>query len=230
MPLVRKSEDINIDYILKQSSNKLYDEYIPKNIPSRMYEVIKVSKDHSTIKLIDKYQFDLLSIINGTLTVYHDKEYFEISGTYSKNERSGNLTYLFEFIVYELGYNILSDGEHSTPGSKEFWQAQIRRKNFDIYRFNIKTNYKRKANSFEENEIWKEYLKKSELYLDDLQDLEEIEILNEDNFEDLPKLEFEVEELDSKTINELEKEFGIVKETKKINMKDIRLIAQKYTN
>lgn len=230
MPLVRKPEDINIEYILQQSFNKLYDEYIPENIPSKMYEIIKVAKDHSTIKLIDKNQLDLLSIINGTLTVYHDKEYFEISGTYSKNERSGNLTYLFEFIVYELGYNILSDGEHTTPGSKEFWQAQIRRTKFDVYRFNIKTNYKRKANSFKENQIWKEYFKSSNLFLDNLHDLEEIDISSEGSFEDFPKLEFEVEELDLQTINELEKEFGIEKETIKTNMKDIRLIAQKYVS
>jgi len=55
---------------------------------------------------------DLLSIINETLTVHHDEKYFEISGTYTKNERSANLIYLFEFIIYELGYNMLSDGKH----------------------------------------------------------------------------------------------------------------------
>ncbi|GEM_PF-6464553 len=230
MPLVRKSEDINIEYILQQSSEKLYDEYITENIPSKMYQVIKVSKDHSSIKLIDKNQFDLLSIINGTLTVYHNKEYFEISGTYSKNERSGNLTYLFEFIVYELGYSILSDGEHSSPGSKEFWQSLIRRKKFDVYRFNIKTNFKRKANQFKTNEIWKEYFKNSNFFFDDLQDFEEIIYSDEGNFHNLSKLEFEVEKLDSQTINQLELEFGIVKETIKTNMRDIRLIAQKFVS
>lgn len=230
MPLVRNSEDINIEYILQKSSGKLYDEYIPKNIPSKMHKVIKVSKDHSTIKLIDKNQFDLLSIINGTLTVHHNNEYFEISGTYSKNERSGDLTYLFEFIVYELGYYILSDCEHSTPGSKEFWQAQIRRKKFDIYRFNIKTNFKRKANRFKENQIWKEYFNSSNLFFEDLHDLEEIDYSSEASFDNLPKLEFEVEELDSQTINELELEFGLEKDTAETNMKDIRLIAQKYVS
>ncbi|MDR6921931.1 hypothetical protein [Chryseobacterium sp. 2987] len=231
MPLVRKSEQINIDYFLQESYGKLYTDYIPTAISSRRFQVIKISNDKSSIKLIDRTQLDLLSLINGKLTTYHKIEYFEITGTYSKNERSGNLTYLFEFIIYELGYNILSDKKHSTPGSKEFWQAQIRRKNFDIYRINIKTNFKRKAKDYNENEIWGEYIRSPfTSYIETLEEIIDTEaILHEDlNNETLPDLE--IEQLDSETINKLESEFGIEKKNEKLNMEDIRLIAQKYVS
>ncbi|MDQ1164625.1 hypothetical protein [Flavobacterium sp. SORGH_AS_0622] len=103
---------------------------------------------------MDKNQRDLLSCVNGVFTSYNESEYFEITGTYSKIGHRGYLTYLFEILIYELDYRVLSDSVHSSPGSKEFWKAQIRRKNFSIYRLNVKSNHKRKAYRFREEEIW----------------------------------------------------------------------------
>ena len=100
MPLVLRNEDFHIDYILQQSHNKIFEDYILIKIPSRRFEVIQVAKDKTSIKLIDKNQFDLLSVVNGAITSYHNKEYFEISGTYSKNQGRGYMTYLFKFIEY----------------------------------------------------------------------------------------------------------------------------------
>jgi hypothetical protein len=123
----------------------------------------------------------------------------------------------------------LSDKEHSTPGSKEFWQAQIRRKKFDIYRINIKTNFKRKAKDYKENQIWGKYLKAPfNIIVEDFDDIIETDNIFNFDSDDDSTIDFEIEELDKKTISELESEFGIGKGYKKLNMEDIRLIAQKY--
>lgn len=225
MPVVLKSEDINVDYIVKEASSKLFDDYNPIVVPSKRFEAIKISKDKSTIKLIDRNQLDLLSVVNGSKAIYHNKEYYEIKGTYSKNKGRGYLTYLFEIIVYELGYCILSDREHSSPGSKEFWQAQMRRKKFDIYRINIKTNHKRKASNFKESEIWREF--RRDVYnefSEHLEDLDGHNLFNE--IDDSSLLDFD--EIDEETINNLENQFGNTTKSPKTDIRDIRLIAQKY--
>jgi len=53
MPLVLKSAYINIDYIFEQSSIKIYEDFNRRIILTKMYEVIKVSQDLSSIKLIE---------------------------------------------------------------------------------------------------------------------------------------------------------------------------------
>lgn len=153
MPIVRRAEDLDTEYLLSQAGNKFFEDYIPKKIPSKMYKSIKISTDELTIKLIDKYQRDLISIVHGNFKLHNKIKYFEIACTYSKLERNGYLTYLFEILVYEFGYKILSDSQHSSPGSKEFWQAHLRRNKFSIYRLNLETNYKRNASRFKESEI-----------------------------------------------------------------------------
>jgi len=154
MPIIIKGEDLNLDFLLQNSSKGFFDDFIPTKVASRMHEVVKISSDRSSLKLIDKYQKDLLSFVHGNITTYHNVEYFEITSAYSKLKKSGFLSYLFKVLVYELGYKVLSDSRHSSPGSKEFWQAQMKRRDFTIYRLNLATNYKRKASRFNENEIW----------------------------------------------------------------------------
>ncbi len=228
MPIVRKSEEINIDFVLKEASEKIYVDYIPKVVYSKKFATIKISRDKSSIKLIDKNQFDLLSVINGNIIEYNKIEYFEISGTYSKNERNGNMTYLFELLINEFGFIILSDKQHSTPGSKEFWKSHIKKRKFEIFRINIKTNYKRKAYRYKDHQIWEDYTHPPFNFL--LQDID----FNNSSFQEELEIQdttlFEIEELDIITIKEIEKEFGARIDYKKDeqNMEDIRLIAQKY--
>lgn len=222
MPIVQKAENIEIEYILQQSYNKFFEDYIPTRIPSRMYEIIKISTDGLSIKLIDKNQLDLLSVVHGNFRTYHNIEYFEIVGTYSKIERSGFLTYLFEILIYELEYRILSDSQHSSPGSKEFWKSHIRKHKFNIYRLDIKTNFKRKANRFKEDEIWAEarknhfitFLNNYDYYIEndeiDINDTFEDSIDMDNNFEEVKEISIPNTKYDNST------------------MENIRLVAQKY--
>ena len=82
MPVVRNSEELDINYIIQLTDIKFYDDFFPKKIASKKYELIRISTDNLTIKLIDKNQKDLLSIVHGKIMVYKNIEYFEIIGTY----------------------------------------------------------------------------------------------------------------------------------------------------
>jgi hypothetical protein len=222
MPIVVKAEDLNTEYIVQHSSSKFFDDYTPQILPSRKFETIKVSSDLVTLKLIDKNQKDLLSIVHGDFKTYNNIDYYEIIGTYSKIQRSGFLTYLFEVLVYEYNYKILSDSHHSSPGSKEFWQAHIRRNKFSIYRLDIETNFKRNANRFKENEIWGEigYHSFGTLVNDNSS-------LFDENVEDIDD-EFDEGEdiLDIDELSAEQLDGDIISESSSIDK--IRLVAQKY--
>lgn len=229
MPKLIKADELELDYLHKLSYNKFFDDFVPKAIPTRTYEIVKVSQDGLSFKLIDKEQRDTVSSIHGNFKNHNNTEYFEIKGTYSKFEKRGYLTYLFEVLIYELGYKVLSDGIHSTPGSKEFWQAHIRRKKFNIYRLNLRTNYKRKASKFPEHEIWRiekyNIFEENEIVITEFDNINglDLEIDEEDELIDSPKLESILEEfqvtdgdISSNDVNQY------------FSYRNIRLIAQKY--
>ncbi|WP_160067621.1 hypothetical protein [Sphingobacterium bovisgrunnientis] len=156
MPVVKKKDELNYDFGNNLYSEKIFDDYKPENIPSRMFEAIKVSKDQLTFKLIDKNQRDTMSLVHGEIREYFNKQYFEIIWTYSKIRQRGFLTYLFELLIKDFGYEILSDKYHTCPGSKEFWQSLIRKNKFQVLRINLnsKKRHTRKANKCKENTIW----------------------------------------------------------------------------
>lgn len=193
-----------------------------------MYEIIRVSNDGLSFKLIDKNQRDLLSSVHGNFNSYNNIEYFEIVGTYSKLERNGFLTYLFEILVYEFDYQILSDSQHSSPGSKEFWQAHMKRKKFSIYRLNLNTNFKRNANRFDENAIWgnaNSYSYDDQYYIED-----DIHIV--EDYENLDDLNIDSTELDGiLDPNDFTSEnLNLEIENQDVSFENIRLVAQKYVN
>ncbi len=226
MPILFKVGESNIEdtieYIIQQSRHKSYEDFTPKKISSKKFETIKISNDYLSIKLIDKQQLDLLAVVNGKISSYHNIKYFEITGTYSKNKRQGLVTYIFEILVYELGYKILSDSQHSSPGSKEFWQSHIRKRKFSIYRLDIRTNYKRRAKRYKEDEIWA----KKDLtvtYLNNYGDYiknRELDIYDDsgDSFDRDYNLEEVDELLDLETRGD------------SLKMENIRLVAEKYVS
>lgn len=229
MPIVRNAGDLDIEYLVRHSNSKFYDDYVPINLSSRKHEIIRVSTDRLTIKLIDKTQSDLLSIIDGRIKIHNNIEYYEIVSTYSKIERSGFLTYLFEVLVYEFDYKVLSDSQQSSPGSKEFWQAHIRRNKFSVYRLNLDTNYKRKANGFKEDQIWREVKNDSvtSFYSPIDYSIEDDDI---DDFENLDDFDSEFDEI-TKIVNENEVSDELVYgdiEDDSLFYERIRLVAQKY--
>ncbi|RZJ79431.1 MAG: hypothetical protein EOO20_26875 [Chryseobacterium sp.] len=127
----------------------------------------------------------------------------------------------------ELKHKVLSDKNHTSPGSKEFWMAQIRRRNFNIYRINLNTNFKRKANGFKENQIWTIGNTLTDAYLDNFNYFIEDNMTDEqeplflDDVEDGSDLDIDYQDHIKSQPNNLE-DFN----TK--SMEAIRLIAQKY--
>lgn len=227
MPVIKSSDDLDYDHLHEQYANKIFNDYEPEKLPGRTYESIKISNDGLTIKLIDKYQRDLLSIVHGNIKTYHGTDYFEIIWTFSKLQQQGYLTYLFKILTEELKHKVLSDKNHTSPGSKEFWMAQIRRRNFNIYRINLNTNFKRKANGFKENEIWTIGNTLTDAYLDNFNYFIEDNMTDEqeplflDDVEDGSDLDIDYQDHIKSQPNNLE-DFN----TK--SMEAIRLIAQKY--
>lgn len=145
---------LNEDYIHSLEENKLFEEYKSQKVVSKQHETLLVSKDKTVFKLIDKVHFDTATFVAGEYSIYHGKEYFEIKGTYSRVHGRGYLTYLFELLLYEFNLRIISDAQHTSPGSKEFWQSLVRKKKFNIFRYDIRTNYKRNASKFRDDQIW----------------------------------------------------------------------------
>lgn len=154
MPNVHSPEELIDGYYYGLTKGKIFNDYEPIIISGRMRETIKISTDKTIIKLVDKDQGYLMSCICGRKMTYHEKEYFEIQWTYSKIIGAGYLTYLFDLLIFDMNLTILSDSNHTSPGSKEFWKSLMRKSRFKIYRYDITSNYKRKASSFSDDEIW----------------------------------------------------------------------------
>jgi hypothetical protein len=210
MPIVKSPEDLDYDHLEKLYERKIFDDYKPEKISSRMYEEVKVSTDKLTFKLIDKNQRDLVSLIHGEKQIYHNIEYFEIIWTFSKFPKQGNLTYLFQLLVYEFEFKVLSDKYHTSPGSKDFWESHIKKNKFEVYRLNLESNYKRNAKRFEENQIWDIESTFTDDFIKELPDFEDFktETPEEDNDLDYQNELIESFERDTTEIDSENNEIG----------------------
>jgi len=245
MPNVKSPEELNEDYYDKVGAGQLYDDYKPIKTSKRLYEEIKISNDKTVIKLIDKNQRDTLSMVYGNYINYNNKDYFEIKWTSSRIQKRGFLTYLFKILIYDMNLIIMSDSNHTSPGSKEFWKSHIRKTTFDIYRFNIKTNFKRKAYRYNDDQIWGLTAKELEqinhkrnklsvygdlneqFFVDDYykREVSFTNELSESTIELLNKFDYDIDDTNQST---KEYEDFVINYNKLIKSKElIRLIAQK---
>ncbi len=230
MPTLHKPEDLNYEYLYTLYSNKFFNNFEPKSMPSRKYEDIKLSTDFQTLKLVDKTQKDLVAIIHGGFVNYHNVEYFEVNYTYSQIQQRGYLTYLFEILIHELKYKVLSDKKHTSPGSKEFWKSLIRKRKIKVYRINIETNYKRDSKKFEDKKIWGDFIS-SDIILNEWSKLEFIKNNNPQLLEDgnqsdlLSEFGNDFGDIDF-LVNDIE-ESEVKKYENQVSMEKIRLIAQR---
>ncbi|GEL11629.1 hypothetical protein SAMN05192550_2659 [Flavobacterium glycines] len=228
MPIIKKPEDLDYDYLEKLYEKKIFEDYKPQKITSRKYEEIKVSTDKLTFKLIDKEQRDTVSLIHGEISVYHGIEYFEIGWTYSKYPKQGYLTYLFDLLIFEFDYKLISDKYHTSPGSKEFWQSLMSKKNYKIYRLNLDTNHKRIAKNYSENEIWSlesktNFFDRYNFFTDQNMD-ENFESEYSEEIIDYADIDQEVEEI----LSSIEREnLSSIKDKENTIKERIRLVAQK---
>jgi hypothetical protein len=229
MPTVNHPDDLNHEYLQQFYSEKFFNNFIPKTMSSRLYEDIKISTDLQTLKLVDKEQKDTVAIVHGNLVNYHNVDYFEINYTNSSVKRKGNLSYLFDILIKELKYKVLSDKSHTSPGSKEFWKSMIRKRKIKVYRINIETNYKRNAKKFNENKIWSN-ASNSRIILNEWSKLEFIKDYNPKLLEqgnesdllstfgnDLGDIDFLVDDIE---------ESEVEKHEHQSSMEKIRLVAQ----
>ena len=145
------------------------------------------------------------------------------------------MSYLFDLIINDLNYKIISDKDHTSPGSKEFWQSLISKEKFEIYRYDVKSNYKRKAINYNEKEIWSIIKPEHDELIKELAKFE--------NLKGLPEFENNLEsEYQNELIQSFEIDFNenispaeniqdlIDSHKRKIESKEnIRLIAEKKT-
>lgn len=247
MPNIIPPSQLNLDYLATLHTNKTYDIYEPNIVPQKRFERIQVSTDKNVIRLQDRQQFDIVSLIVTEKVEYSTNTFQEVKWTHSSFPRKKYLSYLFEFLIYELDIVILSDKNHTSPGSKEFWLSLGRKRNIDLYVYNVKTNYKRKYKNYPEEKIWGlsnnfldeivkllaefpslEGFETSSIIEDEYSLLETaFEIEQEDNFES--NIEFNLDELDNSLASKEIYDY-VIKYKKTIeNLENIRLIAQKTT-
>lgn len=224
MPIVKKPEDLDYNYLEKLYENKIFEDYKCKIITSRKYEEIKISTDRLTFKLIDKEQRDTVSLVHGEIRYYNDIEYFQIIWTYSKFPNQGHLSFLFDLLIYEFGLKLISDECHTSPGSKEFWQSLMRKKKYKIFRLNLETNYKRNANKYDEKEIWGTEEKFNNI---DLLNNWNINILEENNKLENINENFEHgDEIIDNILLHIDENKQLIK-SKNVSKRKIRLVAQR---
>jgi len=154
MPNLTPSYALNYNYLDKLHIYRNYNNYHPRKIASRRYEDIEVSTDKLVFRLRDKKQLDIVSLVVLEIKKYHDKTFYEIRYTKSGTYRRHYLSYLFELILIEFNYNLLSDSTHTSPGSKEFWISLGRQKRYILLIYNVKTNYFRDYKNYSISKIW----------------------------------------------------------------------------
>lgn len=247
MPNILPPSKLDFDYLATLHTNKKYNLHEPKIVSVKRFEQVQVSTDQKVIRLQDKQQLDIVSLVVTEDAEYSGNIFQEVKWTHSAFPRKKYLSYLFEFIIYELGIDILSDKNHTSPGSKEFWLSLGRKKNIDLYIYNVKTNYKRKYKNYPEEKIWglsNNYLDEiikllaefpsidgfeTDSIIEDEYSLLEtaIEIEQEDDIDS--NLEFNLDELDNSATSKEIYDY-VIKYKKTIeSLENIRLIAQKTT-
>ena len=154
MPNLMPSYALNYEYLDKLHIYLNYNNYHPKYIASRRFENIEVSDNSLVFRLRDKKQLDILSLVVLEMRSYHNKTFYEVKYTKSVISNRHYLSYLFELIVFEFHYMLLSDSTHTSPGSKEFWLSLGRQKKYKLLIYNVKTNYFRDYKNYPISKIW----------------------------------------------------------------------------
>lgn len=113
-----------------------------------------MSNDNCVFRLQDKSQKDIVSLIVLEKCSYNGVDFYEEKWAYSKYKQRQLLSYLFDLILIEFGYSVLSDSIHTSPGSKEFWLSLGRKKKYSLYIYKISTDYKRKYENYPIQKIW----------------------------------------------------------------------------
>ena len=63
MPNILPPFELNYDYLDGMHSDKEYNLYKPENVSGRRYENIQISTDGKVIRLQDKTQLDIVSLV-----------------------------------------------------------------------------------------------------------------------------------------------------------------------
>lgn len=248
MPNILPPSKLDFDYLASLHVHKTYSLYEPKKVPAKRFEQVQVCTDKLVFRLQDKQQLDIVSLIVTEKVEYKGNSFLEVKWTHSAFPRKQYLSYLFEFLIYELDIDILSDKDHTSPGSKEFWLSLGRRKNIELYVYNIKTNFKRKYKNYPEEKIWglsNSYLDEIVKLLAEFPNLDNLqtdiiiedkysqfetafEIEKEEFFESFNDLNYEEFDINNNASKEI---FDYVNKYKRTieNLENIRLIAQKTT-
>lgn len=132
----------------------IYSNYIPKSISKKRDYHIQVDELKTIFRLVNKSTGEVDSVVVLNYKKYHNQDFYEVKYTNSREIKKGFMEYLFHLITHEFKYVLISDDEHTLPGSMDFWLSLKRKKKFEIYIFNIETGYKRQYDNYPIEKIW----------------------------------------------------------------------------
>gem|GEM_PF-4590966 len=157
MPNLISPSELNLDYVETIfNNNGQFTVLPPKTIPKRRHETIFiwVIGKNTYVKLVDNNQGDRVSIVSLTEEIHHGNVYQVEKLAKSEYKRRGHLMYIYQVLVCDYGYLIMSDEIHTTPGSMDFWKKVKTWNGSETSVLNIKTGYRRKYALQEEYRIW----------------------------------------------------------------------------
>ncbi len=132
----------------------IYDKYVAKLIPNKKEYFIEVDQNQTIFRLVNKKTQVLESVVVLNYKTYHNQEFFEVKYSYSNEIKKGFMEYLFLLITHEFKYDLISDSEHTLPGSMDFWISLKNNKNFKVFVFNVNNGYKRLYDNYPAEKIW----------------------------------------------------------------------------
>lgn len=154
MPNLFNYEELDTYSFDQIHNEEVYSTYKPTLIPSKRDYNIEVDQLFTIFRLVNKKTKVVDSVVVLDYKNYHYQEFYEVKYTYSNETKKGYMEYLFHLITHEFKYNLISDEEHTMPGSMDFWLSLKRRKKYELFVFNPETGYKRRYENYPVENIW----------------------------------------------------------------------------
>lgn len=156
MPNLISSIKLNQTYINSTFSHAGFNELVPTSVAKRRHEKIYIRVDNSNtyIKLVDNSQQDIVCLLTLSKENHHGTDYQVVKLSKSEYERRGYLKYIFNVLLHDNDFIIMSDEIHTIPGSKDFWKKIQAWDEIQTSVFNVTTGNKRKYINQEDYKIW----------------------------------------------------------------------------
>ena len=135
-------------------ADAIYTEYKPELISGKRDYIIQIDQLGIIFRLLNKKTGIIESVISLDYRKYYEQEFYEVKYTNSSEKQQGHMDYLFELVTHEFKYHLISDEQHTKPGSMDFWISLNKRKKYELFIFNIETGHKRRYSNYPIKKIW----------------------------------------------------------------------------